>query len=160
MHIFDFKELINQQGVYLAVLIVSVAGGLIPVLSIELLLLLIAPFLHSNKIIIVVTIASVGQILPKIIVFYTGMGASTFIKEEWKKRITDLKEKIKNFKYGTDAFVFLSSFTGFPPFYLVSIAAGAVRYRVENFIIFGGIGRFLRFLLILLFPKVLKDIIS
>ena len=159
MSVVELKELVNQQGVIFAVFFVSMVGGLVPVLSVELLLILIAPFLDPHKILIVVTIAAIGQILPKILLFYSGMGATALVKESWKKRISTVKERINSYRYGSDAFIFVSSFTGFPPFYFVSVAAGAMRYRLMNFMIFGGAGRFLRFLLILLFPQLLKDIL-
>jgi membrane protein DedA with SNARE-associated domain len=41
--------------------------------------------------------------------------------------------------------VFASATAGWPPFYLVSLAAGSLRYSLARFVLVGGSGRLIRF---------------
>ena len=49
-----------------------------------------------------------------------------------------------------------SAASGFPPFYLVSIAAGTLTFPLKPFIILGFAGRFLRFTVAVFLPHVLS----
>jgi membrane protein YqaA with SNARE-associated domain len=49
--------------------------------------------------------------------------------------------------------VFISSALGIPPFYVITILAGAVRLRFGRFIAVGACGRVLRFGALILVPQ-------
>jgi membrane protein YqaA with SNARE-associated domain len=53
--------------------------------------------------------------------------------------------KLKRHRGIGRAVVFGSAFVGLPPFYIVSVACGALRYDATAFIVFGLLGRALRF---------------
>lgn len=55
--------------------------------------------------------------------------------------------------------LFASAFTGFPPFYLTSIASGAVRLPFSRFLVIGFAGRLLRFGALVMVPQALKVVL-
>jgi membrane protein YqaA with SNARE-associated domain len=52
--------------------------------------------------------------------------------------------------------VFVSSLVGFPPFYLVSVAAGALEMAFGPFLALGSVGRLLHFGVIAWLPHVVR----
>jgi membrane protein YqaA with SNARE-associated domain len=54
--------------------------------------------------------------------------------------------------------IFISSSTGFPPFFFVSVAAGLLRVPLPSFIVFGAAGRFLRFTVAVFLPQIIKSL--
>jgi membrane protein YqaA with SNARE-associated domain len=52
--------------------------------------------------------------------------------------------------------MFASAFSGWPPFYLVSLAAGTLRQPFAPFFAAGFAGRFLRFGLLVLLPQAVR----
>ena len=55
------------------------------------------------------------------------------------------RDRIERRPYATTALVFVSAVVGFPPFFLVSIAAGAGRMAFAGFVTAGTIGRLIHF---------------
>lgn len=55
--------------------------------------------------------------------------------------------------------IFVSAFSGFPPFFAISVLAGAVSAPLRRFVVAGSLGRLLRFSAVVLFPDLLKDVL-
>ena len=53
--------------------------------------------------------------------------------------------------------ILASSSLGIPPFYAMSLLAGALGWRFDRFLAMGLLGRFLRFEAVLLLPRVLAS---
>jgi membrane protein YqaA with SNARE-associated domain len=54
------------------------------------------------------------------------------------------------------ALVFASASVGLPPFYIMSVAAGAARMNLAWFIVLGSLGRLIRFGVIVAVPQFVK----
>ncbi len=65
--------------------------------------------------------------------------------------------KIDTWETKLDVVLFLSAFSGFPPFYVLTVALGATRYNIVRFSIIGFAGRMLRFVLIIAFPQYFRQ---
>jgi membrane protein YqaA with SNARE-associated domain len=54
------------------------------------------------------------------------------------------------------AVLFASASTGFPPFYVMSVASGALNVGFKRFVILGFLGRTLRFTALVMLPYLIK----
>jgi len=70
-------------------------------------------------------------------------------------RVGELKDRLERARTGAAAVVFASAATGLPPFYVVSVAAGSLRWSLARFLLVGGTGRLLRFAAVVAVPRLL-----
>lgn len=130
---------------------VALVGGLIPfVINVELWVLAVAALAKAPPLPILGFVTA-GQILAKYLLYLSGRGALKlrFVKRERMDRAAATFEKYRNHSLALVAF---SAVTGFPPFYGVSLLAGAVRLPLMPFLAIGTVGRFLRFAAVYLAP--------
>lgn len=100
--------------------------------------------------------ATAGQMLGKVGMYFGGRGALLIPGERMKRRIEQATARYRDKKQVGNLLVFTSSSTGFPPFYIISIAAGMLKFPLVPFILFGFAGRFIRFSLAVFVPQFLK----
>jgi len=100
--------------------------------------------------------ATSGQMLGKVGMYYTGRGVRLIPGERMQRRIQLATERYRDKRQLGSGLVFLSASSGFPPFYLVSIAAGTLTFPLKPFILLGLAGRFLRFTVAVFLPHVLS----
>ena len=147
---WDLHQL-STPALYVATFLIALASGLIPfVINIEVYLIAVAALARAPAPAIVgLTVA--GQMLAKFLLFQTGKGAlkMRFIRWERRDRAAATFQKYRRHSLAVVAF---SSITGFPPFYGISLLAGAVRLSVVSFMIVGTLGRIIRFSLVYLAP--------
>lgn len=140
-----------MPALYAGTFLIALASGLIPfVINIELYLVAVAALARAPAPAIVgLTVA--GQMLAKFILYQSGAGAVKlrFIRWERRDRAAATFEKYRRHSL---AVVAVSALTGFPPFYGISLLAGAVRLPVVPFMVVGTLFRIVRFSLVYLAP--------
>jgi len=95
--------------------------------------------------------------LAKMVMYLAGRGILKISLKKYEEKMNEILLKMQKWQSKTGIFLFTSSFTGFPPFYLVTIAAGMIKMNVIQFLIFGFAGRLLRFTLLLYFSYYFKE---
>jgi membrane protein YqaA with SNARE-associated domain len=100
--------------------------------------------------------ATVGQMIGKVGMYFGGRGALLIPGERMKRRIEQATARYRDRKQVGGLLVFVSSSTGFPPFYILSIAAGMLKFPLVPFIVYGFMGRFIRFSVAVFLPQLLK----
>ncbi len=130
------------------------ASALLPWVNGEILLLSHAALLHSPWHLTLLTLlASGGQMVGKCVLYWAGREAIPLYRGHVGKTLTHCRERIERSSSRPMGLVFLSSLFGIPPFYVISILAGAVRLRFGHFIAVGTCGRFLHFGVLALVPQ-------
>ncbi len=153
----DPIELTRAFGLLEASFVVGVVSGLVPVVSTEAFLLAVAVLAPPASLPVSVLLTTAGQMAAKVLLYLSGSGAVRLPALQTPgARLLDLRERLERRRTGTAAFVFASASTGFPPFYLVSVAAGAMRWPLAAFLLVGGSGRLLRFAAIAALPGLLQ----
>ena len=146
----DLHQL-TTPALYTATFLVAFVGGVIPfVINVEVFLLAVAALTSSSPT-VVVGLATAGQMLAKFLLYLAGKGVihSTSLRWRSRDRAAGTFEKYRKHSL---ALVGFSSVTGFPPFYGISLLAGAARLPLVAFMVIGTLGRILRFTLIYLAP--------
>lgn len=147
------EEIVVRLGIPLATFAWCLASGIVPVVNAELFLLGVAALTPPSGLWLVVVLATAGQMVAKTFMYLAGAGV--FRLPFGTKRKVDLeavRARVARWR-SKDALVFVSAAVGLPPFYVISILAGTLRFPYPRFIGFGMAGRFLRFALIVAVPS-------
>jgi membrane protein YqaA with SNARE-associated domain len=149
-----------HYGLYLTTYIVAVISGVVPVVNIEIYLIWVAALTPRSLGIPITILATVGQMTGKTIMYLAAAGILKISVKEPGEKLAAIKKKFESWKDRLSLFMFLSAFSGFPPFYVVSLAAGGLRVNYWRFLIAGLAGRLLRFALVVFFPYLIKGLIT
>jgi membrane protein YqaA with SNARE-associated domain len=139
-------------GQSLALLGVSFASALIPLINLEVYLVGLGAVAGSGRVWLFATVAGIGQMLGKLIWYYLGANA---LRWGWVRRKVEkpkAQAKLELWRRRTHErpvvgalLLFASAATGFPPFAIVAVLAGQLRMNVVLFLAVGTVGRTLRF---------------
>jgi len=154
----DFEKLIGRYGLYLTTYIVGVVSGIVPVINLEVYLVWVAALTPSSQAMAITGLATVGQMTAKTLMYLAGAGVLKISVRKPGKKLQAVQMKMAQWQHRLGLFLFSSASLGVPPFYVVSIASGICRVPLAVFIIWGLLGRFLRFAVTVLFPHLLKGL--
>lgn len=150
------QTIIAQFGIYAGTLIVCFISGFIPIINTELFLIVLSFTIPKKLIFPVITLAAIGQMAAKTILFLGGRGVLKISIKKYQDKMEQVRRKMDVWKFKIDFLIFISALTSFPPFYIVVIVAGTLPMSLSRFFIAGFAGRFLRFGLMMLFPQLVK----
>ena len=157
---FEFEEIITKVGLYLATFIICLVSGILPLVQAEAYLISISAISSKSVALPIILISTFAQMLAKTIMYLAGRGFLNLPIGKYEKKIDKVREKFTKWENKTDLFIFISAFTGFPPFFTVSILSGILKLNLKRFFIFGFFGRFVRFSIVVLFPQLIKEFIQ
>jgi membrane protein YqaA with SNARE-associated domain len=151
----DFASWFGTEQLYTTTFVVSFVSGFVPIVNTEAYLLSVAS-LSSAPALPVVAIATLGQMLAKLILYLGGRGLIKLPRARSYETLDKLHAQLERRRGRTDTLVFLSAFLGLPPFYAVTILAGVVQIPLLDFLLPSLLGRLLRFGAIFLFPQLVR----
>jgi membrane protein YqaA with SNARE-associated domain len=139
-------------GQSLALLGVSFASALIPLINLEVYLVGLGTVAGTEHVWLLATVAGVGQMVGKLVWYYLGANS---LRWGWIRRKVEkpkAQAKLELWRRRTQerplvgaVLLFASASTGFPPFAIVAVLAGQLRMNVALFLVVGTVGRTLRF---------------
>ena len=140
------------MGQSLALLGVSFASALIPLINLEVYLVGLGAVAGADRVWLLATVAGVGQMLGKLVWYYLGANS---LRWRWVRRKVETPKaqaKLALWRRRTHerplvgaVLLFASAASGFPPFAIVAVLAGQLRMSVVLFLTVGTVGRTLRF---------------
>ena len=136
--------------------VVCLVSGFVPLVNTEAYLLAASALSRPASALPLTLAAAVGQMTAKTLLYLSGRGLMHLPMERYQARVEKTRALLDAHRGGTGAFMFASAFSGWPPFYLVSLAAGTLRQRFSLFFAAGLAGRFLRFGLLVLLPQAVR----
>ena len=123
----------------------TMIGGVIPVINTELMVVVTAVTLSSQGAPLVVAVATLGQMITKTSLFFLARWAPSRLPEKACGALDRGHDWIERHGGATGSLIFLSAALGLPPFYAISLAAGALDVRWPLFVGLGTLGRAIRF---------------
>jgi membrane protein YqaA with SNARE-associated domain len=158
----DALELIRLYGWYVGTFVYALLSGAIPVLNCEVFLLVLAMKAPREMLFPLIVTTTAGQMVAKSLLYWAGRGVLRLPAGARVETIlASLGCKIGRGWRGA-LLVFVSAVIGVPPFYAMSVACGAMRWSFASFLVFGCLGRLVRFSFVLLVPpgfgKTLPDL--
>jgi membrane protein YqaA with SNARE-associated domain len=137
--------------VYLSIFGASIASALLPLINIEAILAVTISQQEDHAVALVVA-ATVGQMVGKILWYW---GAVEVERAPWVRRQLDKPRaraslerwhaRAEGRPWFTAGLLFVSAFTGFPPYAVTAVLAGTLRVNFWIFLLTGLLGRGLRF---------------
>jgi membrane protein YqaA with SNARE-associated domain len=150
---------LGDLPVWASAFIGCIVGSVIPVIHTELLVFGIAALLPAHADMPLVLVATVGTMVGKTALYYSGRGLLHLPfrrRDRIDKFIADVEAK----QGLADTMLFASAASGFPPFYMVTVASGAVRFPLPRFLMWGFAGRLLRFTAVVYAPHLIRGLLK
>jgi membrane protein YqaA with SNARE-associated domain len=129
-------------------LIGTAASGIIPLVNAELLVIGVVIAAPEIGIPLVAAVSTTGQMASKTVLFSVARWAPARLRGKARAALDRASGAVAARGGAAGSLVFASAFTGVPPFYGMSLAAGALGMRLPSFLVTGGAGRLVRFALI------------
>jgi membrane protein YqaA with SNARE-associated domain len=146
---------LGVAGLYLGCFGLSIVSALVPWVNGEVLLLSLTVMARSpSDLVVLVLLASSGQMVGKCFLYWAGRGALRFPSGRVHRIATQWKDRLDRSPAKLLALVFVSSAVGIPPFYVVTVLAGAFRMKFGPFIGIGTCGRLVRFSALVAIPQI------
>jgi len=146
----DPQALLAQYGWHLGTFVYASLSGVIPVLNCEVFLLMLAAAAPRPMLPWLVLTTTVGQMIAKSLLYWGGRGVVR-LPARYQNVLGSFGCRLGT-GWKAPALVFASAAVGIPPFYAMSIFCGALRWSFTSFLIFGSLGRLVRFSMVLLVP--------
>lgn len=150
------EAMVTPLGLYLLTYVVCFVSGFVPLVNTEAYLLGVSALSRPTSALPLTLAAALGQMTAKTLLYCSGRGLMHLPVGRYQARVESTRALLDSHRGGTSAFLFASAFSGFPPFYVVSLAAGTLRLRFAQFFAAGLAGRFLRFGLLVLLPQAVR----
>jgi membrane protein YqaA with SNARE-associated domain len=140
----------------------ALLSALVPVLNVEA-YLLAAAVTSDAPAALLAAVAAAGQMGGKMLYYLMGRGVidvarlrrRSTAKGRWAQRMDAVRAWCERHTWGSVGLTLVSAFVGLPPFAVVSVLAGSLRMPWVLFLVAGLVGRYGRFLAILLAPGLL-----
>ncbi len=147
------EELVVRLGLPLATFVYCLLSGIVPFVNAELFLLAVAAIAPPSSLWIVVALATLGQMLAKTGMYLGGRGVIRLPFRRGKEDLAAVRARVERWR-SKDLLVFVSASSGLPPFFVLSILAGTLRFPFARFLAAGLAGRLVRFAVLVAVPGV------
>jgi len=145
-------------GIYLASLIVGVLSALIPIINAELYLIGVVLLTGSVPAAIALgLLVGLGQMIVKVGLYEGAKRAGEAGRKrnaKWAAQLERARVRVDQWRSKT-WLTFVSAVVGIPPFYIITLLAGALQVRFRTFLALGILGRSIRFVAIALITLLL-----
>ena len=126
-------------------LVGTAVSGVLPLVNAELLVVGAAVAAPGVGVPLVVAVSTLGQMLTKTLLFTVARYAPDRLPLKARAVLDRASRAVAARGGAASSFVFASAAIGVPPFYGVSLAAGALGMRLRSFVLSGSMGRVVRF---------------
>ncbi len=150
------RTILDALGLYGATFVACAAGAVVPVFNSEVYLLAVGAIASPAQLPLLATLAATGQMAGKSLLYLGGRGAL-----RWPVRspaVDGWRERLRAGGRAGSLLLLASAVTGVPPFYALSVAAGAVSWSFPRFLATGTAGRLLRFGALLALPSLARAV--
>ncbi len=141
-------QILEAVGLYFGTFLVCLLGGLVPLINTEVFLvglITLGAVRSPSSLPAIVLLASLGQLVAKIILYYAGLGMFELPRGRYKAKIEAARARVERWRDKPKWVLAVSSTVGLPPLYLVSLSAGALKMRLRTFLPICMAGRIVHF---------------
>ncbi|MDH3270748.1 MAG: hypothetical protein OEN56_05415 [Gemmatimonadota bacterium] len=131
--------------VLVGLLVASAVSGVLPIINAEVLVVAAAAAMPAVGVPLVALASTLGQMSTKFSLFAVARWAPSRLPSKAKGAIDRMTRPMEKRGGAVWLLIFASAATGIPPFYGVSLAAGALGVKASGFLTGGCCGRLIRF---------------
>jgi membrane protein YqaA with SNARE-associated domain len=121
------------------------AGALLPFVNTEIYLVGASALAPRAMLVPLVVAGSVGAMAGKVLLYLAGRGIVKLPRGRMQQRLEAMQARMEARPHVAKLIYAVSSIVGLPPFYVTTIAAGAVEMNFAFFLLAGLAGRLIRF---------------
>lgn len=131
--------------ILVGLILATAVSGIVPVVNAELLVVTAAAALPAVGVPLVALASTLGQMSTKFSLFALARWAPSRLPAKAERALDRAARPLRERDGAVSGIVFTSAATGIPPFYGISLAAGALGMRTSSFLASGSLGRLVRF---------------
>jgi len=136
----------------------TVLSAIVPWVNAEVVVLSLPLFAASRlELMALVLVATAGQMVGKCVVYWSARGAGKAPPERWTASLERWRVRFERRPPAALGLVFVSSAVGIPPFYVISLLAGALKLGFGRYLFAGTCGRLVRFGLLAFCPQLILE---
>jgi membrane protein YqaA with SNARE-associated domain len=125
---------------------VTTVSAIVPWINAEVVVLSLPAVAGSTPALVaLVGVATLGQMAGKSVIYWAARRGVRAPSAAMQARLDDWRLRLEHRRYALPALVFVSSVVGIPPFYLMTLLAGALGMSFPLFLVAGTAGRLVRF---------------
>ena len=133
-------------GVFVSCFGLTILSAIVPWVNAEVILLSLAALVDSPlALVVLVIVATAGQMVGKCVVYWTGRRSGRLHSPRVADALERWRHRLAKHPSNAVTLVLVSSIVGIPPFYPVTLAAGALGVDFWRFLVAGTVGRLVRF---------------
>jgi membrane protein YqaA with SNARE-associated domain len=148
-----------ELSIWATAFVGCIVGSVVPVIHTELLVFGISALAPGAQGIALVLVATCGTLIGKTILYYSGQGLVR-LPVRGRERIDRFLEEARQREGIASGVLFAAAAAGVPPFYIVTVAAGAIRLNLLRFILIGFTGRLIRFSIVVYAPHLIRGLVG
>lgn len=132
------------------------AGALVPFLNTELYLIGASAIAPRALWAPLVVAGTAGAMAGKVLLYFAGRGVVKLPAGRMQAGLQKMQARMEEKPLAGKLLYAVSAVAGFPPFYVTTVAAGAVEMNFIFFLVVGFLGRLVRFALVVALPQMAK----
>jgi membrane protein YqaA with SNARE-associated domain len=140
--------------------VVCMASAVFPFINTEAYVLFLSAVAPRHLLVPAVLIATLGHMIGKSSMFFAGRGLKRMSSERLQRKLVEVTQRLERWRGSSSLLMFASAVGGIPPFYVVSVAAGALRLNFAAFFVAGYLGRLIRFALVAGIPQLVREVVT
>jgi membrane protein YqaA with SNARE-associated domain len=132
----------------------AVASAVFPWVNAEILVLSLPAVAPSRSaLFVLLLVATAGQMTGKCVLYWAGRKGNTVLRGRAGEALTKWRQRLEARPSRAVALVLVSSIVGLPPFYLMTLVAGALKMNFLTYLTAGTAGRLVRFGALVTLPQ-------
>lgn len=132
----------------------AVASAIFPWVNAEVLVLSLPAVAPSRTaLFVLLLVATAGQMTGKCVLYWAGRKGNTVLRGRAGEALTKWRQRLEARPSRAVALVLVSSVVGLPPFYLMTLVAGALKMNFLTYLTAGTAGRLVRFGALVTLPQ-------
>jgi membrane protein YqaA with SNARE-associated domain len=131
-------------------------GALLPFVNTELYLIGASALAPRGMWVPLVVAGTVGAMAGKVLLYFAGRGVVKLPRGRVARGLASVQTRLEERPLAGKLLFLASATAGIPPFYVTTVAAGAVKMNFAFFVVAGFLGRLVRFTAIVLLPQLAK----
>jgi membrane protein YqaA with SNARE-associated domain len=135
--------------------VLSVLAGMMPCSPFEPMLVAVAAVARPSLLIPLAVLATVSQMAAKTLLYVASRKAERSLSVRKRALFERVRARLAGRRWLQIATILVSGVFGLPPFYVVTVACGALRLPLRDYVVVGTFGRALRFTAIMMLPQLL-----
>ncbi len=160
MYLSHFDAELSVWAIYGITLLYCFIGALIPIFNAEALLIAAGFWMPPALRVPLVLIAASAQMAGKFLIYLSAKGVLHLPLGRYEKRLEKVKDRFARWNKAPELFLFISAGTSIPPFYLVTIFFGLLKFSIVRYFISGFAGFAIRFGLVSFIPKLAEKVMG